>query len=121
MGKFWFQIGCAAALLSAGCTARHYRESATREAAEVIAEASQAVPNMDPSFTIEARPRILPETLPVFAEEQDYFGENAGAEAGAPVLSLEQALGIASSPKNFSRSIRANRTFCSAALMSVLF
>ena len=95
MGKFWYCLAFVAALLSAGCTATRYRQSADREAAAVISDASQAVPNMDPSFTIEERPRLIPESLPVFSESQEFLGENSTIEVGAPILSLEQALGIA--------------------------
>jgi hypothetical protein len=44
-------------LIGSGCTASHYRKSADKEASKVIAAATPAVPNMDPNFTIETKPR----------------------------------------------------------------
>lgn len=81
--------------LGCGCTAAHYRKSADKEAAKVIGQATPVVPNMDTHFTIEARPRLPMETLPVFEASQEYFGESKDLEIGARVLTLEEALGIA--------------------------
>ena len=49
----------------AGCSAKHYRQSADREVARIIADRSPAVRNMDPHFTIEQTNILSLEGLPV--------------------------------------------------------
>lgn len=87
-------------VILAGCSAAHYRKSADKEAAKVISNASRAVPNMDPAFTIEPRTKTALESLPSYLQTNDYFGPEREIEIGARVISLEQALafGVTQSP-----------------------
>lgn len=85
----------AAALILSGCSSAHFRKSADREAYKVIGEKTPAVPNMDPSFSIEHTNRISLDDLPLLTESGDFLGEHAQAERGASIVSLEKALDIA--------------------------
>src|SRR5262245_3642824 len=85
-------IICALALV--GCTAKHYRRSADKEAYRLIGEKSPLVTNMEPHFTIEQTNQVSLD-LPVANETNDFLGEAAGAEIGASVLSLDKALEVA--------------------------
>jgi outer membrane protein TolC len=79
-------------LALAGCSTAHYRRSADRETAAIIAAKGARVVNMDPHFTIETNgaPRLT--GLPLNDEVAEFMGEDAAKERGVPVLSLEQAL-----------------------------
>ena len=79
-------------LLLAGCTARHYRESADREVGKAVAAKSGQVPNMESPFTIEATNRFETNGLPVSSKAPDYLGELGAREKGAWVISLQRAL-----------------------------
>lgn len=83
------------AIIWSGCTARHYRRSADREAYRLIEEKAATVTNMEPRFTIESTNRLNLEGLPAFQQTNDFLGQAAEAEANARVLSLEDALAIA--------------------------
>jgi len=82
-------------LLFTGCTAKHYRKSADREVAKVIARKTPAVPNMDPHFTIEQTNQIPIEGLPVVEKVEEFLGSERQTELQARVLSLEKALAMA--------------------------
>jgi outer membrane protein TolC len=90
--SIWLVI---AAFFIAGCSARHYRKSADKEAAQIISEKSPAVSNMDPNFTIESAQFVPLETLPVKNEREEFLGTEAETEIGARILSLEHALEMA--------------------------
>jgi len=89
------QIMLAGILLLGGCTANHYRRSADREAAAVIAEKTPRVPNMDPKFTIETNGPISLDGLPILEKPEPAFGPEATAEVGSYIVSLEKALELA--------------------------
>lgn len=83
-------------LILVGCSTKHYRASADKEAASVIAEKTPAVPNMDPKFTIEQAEKASLEELPPNTKVEDFFGPNEGElEKDARIISLEKALELA--------------------------
>ena len=86
-------IACALAL--AGCTAKHYRRSADKEAYRLIEQKTPLVTNMEPQFTIEQTDQINLEGLPEAKGTNDFIGEAAQAEIGAKILSLDKALELA--------------------------
>jgi outer membrane protein TolC len=83
------------AMIATGCARRFYRQSADRETAAIIKEKSPRVPNMDPKFTIEASEAVTLEGLPVLEKGENFFGPDAGSEAGSRIVSLEKALEVA--------------------------
>ena len=87
----WFAL-LAGALALGGCTANFYRKSADKEAAQVIAEKTPAVPNMDPHFTIEQTNAVALEGLPKIEQAEEFLGAEKKTELGASVVSLEKAL-----------------------------
>ncbi len=58
-------IGLLFSLALAGCTAKHYRQSADKEAYRLISEKSPLVPNMETNFTIETNLVISLNDLPI--------------------------------------------------------
>src|SRR5690349_8325675 len=82
-------------LFLSACSTAHYRASADKEVAKIIAQKTRAVPNMDPNFTIEVTNQLALKTLPVFDRPEEAFGEESESERGAKILSLENALEIA--------------------------
>ncbi len=96
-------VGLLAVLAAlSGCTARHYRQSADKEAAAVIAQKTPRVPNMDTNFTIEAAAAASLTNLPVSGRVEEFFGADGAREKGARVVSLEAALDLA---------VKHNRTY----------
>lgn len=92
----WLRVisfGVAASTL-AGCGTAHYRKSADREAAKLIAQKTPAVPNMDPNFTIEQQALASLEELPISDQVEKFLGAENELERGARVLSLEKALAL---------------------------
>jgi outer membrane protein TolC len=85
---------CAALLLSA-CSTKHYRESADKEVAAAIKQKTSAVPNMVTNFSIEPVPRPELENLPVAKGGEEFFGPGGDKEKGAKIISLKNALEIA--------------------------
>jgi len=77
-----------------GCSRTHYRNSADREAATIIAAKGAVVPNMETNFTIAAGARIALDHLPAKAEAEAMFGADGDFEVNARQLSLTQALEI---------------------------
>ncbi|MBI4660479.1 MAG: TolC family protein [Verrucomicrobia bacterium] len=92
--RFALKLLLIPALVLSGCTTAHYRKSADREAAKVIAEKTPAVPNMDPRFTIEQSQTIALEGYPAVTNIEEAFGADKAMEVGARVLSLDDALKI---------------------------
>ncbi|MBI3415820.1 MAG: TolC family protein [Verrucomicrobia bacterium] len=101
-----FIIGGVAALALAGCGTAHYRKSADREAARLIAEKTPAVPNMDPNFTIEQKALASLEELPRSEIIEKFLGAENELERDARVLSLEKALALG---VNHSRDYQAQK------------
>ncbi len=79
----------------AGCSRKHYRESADREAAVIIAAKGTVVPNMPTNFTIAVLEKMALAGLPTKAVAEQIFGTNGDFEVSAQQLSLVQALDIA--------------------------
>lgn len=88
--------GIVAVLALTNCSTSAYRHSADRETYSIISHKTRYVPGMQPGFTIEteADPDFLA-GLPVLEDPGEPFGEDADAERGAAVISLEGALNIA--------------------------
>lgn len=86
-------VACAAVL--GGCTRLHYRKSADRDAAAIIADKSRQVPNMDRRFSIEETNRFDLGSLRLATNSVEFLGAEGSVEAGASLLSLEEALDIA--------------------------
>ena len=82
---------CFGLALSA-CSTKHYRASADRETARIIADKTPAVRNMDPHFTIEQTNVVSLDGYPVTTNAPEFFGAEGQIELGARVLSLEDAL-----------------------------
>lgn len=89
-------------LLLSACSTKHYRKSADKEAAKIIASKAPAVPNMDPNFTIDPAERFSLQGLPVFDRGEEAFGNESELERGARIISLEAALDLA---------VKYNRTY----------
>lgn len=83
------------ALALAGCSAKHYRESADKAAYGAIAAKSGQVVNMDPHFTLEQTNTVPLDRLPRLDQPPDFLGEWAESERDAAMLSLDKALEIA--------------------------
>ncbi len=83
------------ALIFSACSANHYRKSADKEVAAVIAQKTPAVPNMDTNFSIEASEKMSFEKFPVSTKVEDFFGPEGDKEKGAHIIPLEDALNIA--------------------------
>lgn len=78
-----------------GCSSKYWRGSADREAARLIQEKTPAVPNMDTNFTIEPRPPLVLDGLPLAPDPGEFLGDEAAGETGARVLPLDSALDLA--------------------------
>lgn len=93
------RLGVSAGLLFllalTGCTANFYRKSADREAYATIQGKSGLVPNTDNRFTIEQTNQITLAEYPVVTNVPEFLGPDAGAEADAHQLRLEDALALA--------------------------
>jgi len=82
-------------LLPGGCGTAHYRKSADKEAARIIAQKTPAVPNMDPRFTIEPSNEISLAGLTLTTNLEAFLGNEGLSESNAPIVSLESALALA--------------------------
>ncbi len=81
-------------LWAAGCSSKHYRQSADKEVARAIGEKSPLVPNLEERFTIDQPTPLAVGTYPVRKDEQEFFGVNKGSEIGAHIITLEESLEI---------------------------
>lgn len=79
-------------VLGAGCTARHYRNSADKQVYGAIAQRTPMVPNMDTNFTIEQTNALALDHLPRNTNAVEFLGTDGEREFGARVVSLEDAL-----------------------------
>src|SRR4051812_18989566 len=93
MTRWLYPLACL--LLLSACSTRHYRASADREVARIIADKTPAVRNMDTNFTIEATNRVSLATYPIFDKSEESFGVDSALENGARIVSLDHALEIA--------------------------
>lgn len=95
-------IGLVCAGLLGGCSAKHYRKSADTEVYQTIAEKGQAVPNIDPEFSIEQTNAVELANLVSVRDPSEFLGADADMEVGSRILPLETALAIA---------VRHNRSY----------
>jgi outer membrane protein TolC len=103
----------AVAAIAAGCSAKHYRKSADKEAYKAIQQKSSGVPNMDEQFTIEQTNALSFAALPVATNAPEFLGQYAARESTARVLSLEEALDIATK-QNRTYQLRKEELYLSA-------
>lgn len=85
----------ACTLLLNACSTKHYRDSADKEVAGIIAQKTPLVPNMDTNFSIVATNQLSLDQLEVFDKSEEAFGQESDLEKGARMISLEEALEIA--------------------------
>ncbi|MCP4643409.1 MAG: TolC family protein [bacterium] len=93
--KRYVHICMIVSLLCAGCTRDYYRKQADKEVYGIIHDRAPDVPGMNPEFSIEQGNDEPLQGLPTREEGADFLGKDADSEAGASVLSLEKALGLA--------------------------
>ena len=82
-------------LLLAGCSASRFKRSADREAYRLIAEKSAQVTNMEPGFSIDQTNGMSMAGLGVRTNRVESLGGAAALEEGARILTLPDALAIA--------------------------
>jgi outer membrane protein TolC len=92
--KVALALGAVLLVLTGGCSPAHYRKSADQEAYRLVAEKTWQVPNMDPGFTIEQTNEVNLEGLPRVEHQEEFLGTAEESEEGAPIVSLDQALGL---------------------------
>ena len=107
-----------AVLTWVGCSPQHYRKSADKEAAKIVAEKTPQVPNMDPHFTIEQTITLSLEGLPTCAVAPDFLGLEGQMEKNAPIISLEKALEAAVTYNRVYRS-RKEQVYLQALSLSL--
>ena len=81
--------------LGLGCSTTHYREKADKEAYGIIADKSPQVPGLPKDFTIEQDKTDPLQGLGKGEQSPEFLAEAGTAEAGAQIISLEDALRIA--------------------------
>ncbi len=86
------RAGLLLAALFTGCTAKHYRHSADREAYGIIQQKTPVVRNMDQAFSIEQTNVASLDHLRVTTNVADFLGPDAELERGARIMTLEDAL-----------------------------
>ncbi len=77
------------------CSTAHYKQSADTEASAVFAQKSPKVPNMSGPFTVDQTNQLSLDGLPVLEKSDETLGQDAAAEKGARVISLEVSLDLA--------------------------
>ena len=78
-----------------GCSQKHFRRAADREAYAAIQGKADQVPNMDSEYTIEESNTPLLKDLTTTEESVEFFGPDKDGEIGAQIVSLKKALEIA--------------------------
>jgi outer membrane protein TolC len=94
----WFNflfVALMSAFLLGGCTAKHYRKSADKEAYRALRVKGASVTNMDTNFTLEQTNTLALQSLPASTNAPDFLGPEGARELGAHILSLEDALLVA--------------------------
>jgi outer membrane protein TolC len=86
---------CVATAIWCGCSTAHYRKSADKEAARIIAQKTPAVPNMDLRFTIDTEQGASLDGLPLNRTVDEAMGADKDVERDAPVIALDQSLNMA--------------------------
>lgn len=94
MTRWLFAFFVCLVLLSA-CSTKHYRASADKEVAKIIAQKTPKVPNMDTNFTVEATNEVSLKNFPVFDKPEESFGADKEMDRGARIFSLNDSLAIA--------------------------
>lgn len=84
-----------ALVFTVGCSTTHYREKADKEVYSIIQAKSPQVPGLPEKFTIDQDPSDPLEGLEAGAKAFEFLAEAGKTEAGAQVISLENALRIA--------------------------
>ena len=115
---FGFGSLTAAFLLSllAGCSAAKYRRSADKEAYRLISEKSRKVENAESRFTIEQTNRWDLDRLPLRVGTVDFLGDFGRTEDAAHVVSLKDALALATMKSRVFQSRREQLYLSSLSL-----
>ncbi len=82
-------------LLTAGCTAAHYKQSADEETYQAIAGKSALVPGMTTDVQIDNQQLVVLDHFPENMQSWDFLGNLSESEVGAKVIPLEAALDLA--------------------------
>lgn len=82
-------------VLLAGCSTRHYRESADREVYSTLAGRSGQVAGLDADFDVTAPVAPSLAAFPTNSETAPIFGPSVDLELGARVITLEASLELA--------------------------
>lgn len=88
-------FGVALLCLGPGCSTAHYRDKADKEVYKIIADKSPQVPGLPENFTIEQDKTDPLQGLGTGEQSPEFLAEAGTAEAGAQIISLEDALRIA--------------------------
>ncbi|MCC6795109.1 MAG: TolC family protein [Candidatus Hydrogenedentes bacterium] len=88
-------LGAASLCLGLGCSTAHYRDKADKEVYKIIADKSPGVPGLPENFSIEQDKSDPLEGLGAGEQTPEFLAEAGKAEAGAQIISLEDALSIA--------------------------
>ena len=83
-------------IVAVGCSTTRHKERADAEVYGILADKSQAVPGASPAFTIEPPEHAFDlDALPMLAEPDESLGDAVTSEAGSVIISLEDALQLA--------------------------
>ncbi len=100
-----------------GCSASRYKAAADREAYALIAQKAKSVENMSGSFSIEQTNQWSLGGLSQRQEAVSFLGDYGRTELGAPVISIQQALSIATARSRIMQS-RKEQLFLASLLLS---
>ncbi len=99
---FYIPLAICLGIIFPGCSAKWHKESADKEAAKLIDEKTDMVPNMPQDFTIDRQKEIDLSKYPLQEESAEFFGDEADFEVGARLLNLMDVLELA---------VKHNRTY----------
>lgn len=105
-------------LCLAGCSAARYKAAADKEAYALIAKKSRGVDNAPGQFSINQTNQWSLGGLPQRNESADFLGEYGKTEIGARVLTLKEALSIATARSRMMQS-RKEQLFVAALSLSL--
>lgn len=88
-------LAAVTALALAGCSAKHYRHSADKEAGRLLQEKSRQVRNAGTNFDVAQIHAVELRQLPTRLEIPTFLGTEGTNEAGATMLSLKESLRLA--------------------------
>lgn len=114
----WCVAGAGALLGLAGCSAARYKAAADKEAYALIARKSRGVDNAPGQFSITQTNQWSLGGLPQRDASADFLGDYGKTEIGARVLTLKEALSIATARSRIMQS-RKEQLFVAALSLSL--